>query len=48
MATETITDIPYECLQDVVDSYTSDGYETDVIQQANGLYTVFATKKTDG
>jgi len=42
MKTETIKDIPQGRLQDVVASYQSEGYTTQVIKQPNGLYTVIA------
>lgn len=43
MKTETIKDIPQGRLQAVVADFQSEGYETQVIKQPNGLYTVVAT-----
>jgi hypothetical protein len=42
MKTETIKDIPQEKVQQVVASYQSEGYTTQIIKQPNGLYTVIA------
>ncbi|MBP1676670.1 MAG: hypothetical protein H6Q20_1229 [Bacteroidetes bacterium] len=45
MKTETIHDIPQEKVQNIVMNYQSEGYSTKVIKQANGLFTIIATKE---
>lgn len=42
---ETIKDIPESKVQELVASYQSEGYSTEVIKQPNGLYTVVAKKE---
>jgi len=44
MLKEIIKDIPSEKLQEILTGYQSEGYQTKVENQANGLYTVIATK----